>query len=251
MMQVRHCCKGTWIALTFIASFSMLLCGSEAAKAQDLPASQQLTIAERPVKPTTQTSNVPTVPPEDARTKGLCDLPKNSGDGLVIISATLPPKTRHAGYPMSFRYTYKLKDGGWRQEGDIVVNSSRGFRNARSEFDGVFGKLFVLKLPAGSYQFKDWEYAPLAMRGTERPIGIHPLPFNVESGRAVYLGGFDPTLTEGRNLLHLKVNEAWPLVHDDETRDLPVFFNRCPGFDRNLLDVRVMDTTPWRPPEKK
>ena len=251
MMQARHCCKATWIALTFIASFSVLLCGREAAKAQDLPTPQQSPTAEKPVKPTTQTSNLPAVPPEDARTKDLCDLPKNSGDGLVIISATLPPKTRHAGYPMWFRYTYKLKDAGWRHEGEILLNTHQGFRDAPSDFDGVFGKLYILRLPAGSYQFKDWEYKPLVFRGTEVPIGIHPLPFNVESGRAVYLGGFDPTLIEGRNLLHLKINEAWPLVHDDQTRDLPVFFNRCPGFDRTLLDVKVMDTTPWRPPEKK
>jgi hypothetical protein len=28
-------------------------------------------------------------------------------------------------------------------------------------------------------------------------------------------------------------------------------FNKCPGLDRALLDVKVMDTSPWVPPQKK
>lgn len=251
MQKACGCPRRAFTVLACAVVFGTLLCGRDVAKAQDVPTPQQSQTANEAATPTAQTGSAPAIPPENTR-GAVCDLPKNSGDGLVIISATLPPKTRHAGFPVWFRYKYKLKDAGWRHEGEILVNSNRGFRNAPSDFDGVFGKLYILRLPAGSYQFKDWEYQPLGFRGTEVPNGIYPpLPFKVESGRAIYLGGFDPTLIEGRNLLHLKVDEAWPLVHDDQTRDLPVFFNRCPGFDRSLLDVKVMDGSPWRPPERK
>ncbi len=42
------------------------------------------------------------------------------------------------------------------------------------------------------------------------------------------------------------------LVHDDQTRDLPVFFKKCPAFDPKMLDVKVMEmTTPWLPQKKR
>ncbi len=111
--------------------------------------------------------------------------------------------------------------------------------------------MFILRLPAGTYQFTDWSYTPKRGTLTEQPVGIGPLTFEVEKGRGVYLGGFDPAISQGKNLFHEKIDTAWVLVHDDRTRDLPVLLKKCPAFDSKQLDLSVMDTTPWLPKQKK
>jgi len=235
------------VSLTAIAQQSL-----ETPAPVSSPAAQQAPTTKESATPTTETSSSSAIPAEGANTGIACDLPKDSNDGFVIISATLPPYEHHLGFPELIRYTYKPKGGGWLKNKTLSISRAQHFlHKADSDFDGVFGKLYVLRLPAGDYQFSDWEDEPLGMNGTERPAGIHPLTFAVAGGRAVYLGGFDPSLSEGKNLFHRKVDTTWILVHDDQSRDLPVFFNKCPGFDRNLLDVRVMDTSPWLPPQKK
>jgi len=235
------------VSLTAIAQQSL-----ETPAPVSSPAAQQAPTTKESATPTTETSSSSAIPAEGANTGIACDLPKDSNDGFVIISATLPPYEHHLGFPELIRYTYKPKGGGWLKNKTLSISRAQHFfHKADSDFDGVFGKLYVLRLPAGDYQFSDWEDEPLGMNGTERPAGIHPLTFAVAGGRAVYLGGFDPSMSEGKNLFHRKVDTTWVLVHDDQSRDLPVFFNKCPGFDRNLLDVRVIDTSPWLPPQKK
>ena len=190
-------------------------------------------------------ANATTTPVAQTSGGDLCDLPKDSSDGVAIVSGTLPP-----GFTQ-FAYVYKPGDGFKDRpfkERTIYVALDRG--HIASDFTAVSGKLFILRLPAGTYNFQGWWY----LNATEQvwPKGIHPLTFNVAAGRAIYLGGFDPIgLEEKKGLLHTLQERAWVLVHDDHTRDLPVFFARCPAFAQNLLDVRVMDTTPWLPPPRK
>jgi hypothetical protein len=175
-----------------------------------------------------------------------CDLPKDSGDGFAIVSGTLPP-----GFSM-FNYSYKPGDGFEKRpfkERTISVGLD-GAGHISSDFTAVSGKLFILRLPAGSYYFEGWSF----LNGREQvwPKGIHPLPFNIQAGKAVYLGGFDPLGVEGKKgMFHVVQERAWVLVYDDRKRDLPAFLNKCPGFAPSQLDVRVMDTTPWLPPPKK
>ena len=191
------------------------------------------------------TTNATTTPAAQTSGGDLCDLSKDSSDGVAIVSGTLPP-----GFTQ-FAYVYKPGDGFKDRpfkERTINVGLDRG--HIASDFTAVSGKLFILRLPAGTYNFQGWWY----LNATEQvwPKGIHPLTFNVAAGRAIYLGGFDPIgLEEKKGLLHVIQERAWVLVHDDHSRDLPVFFARCPGFGQNLLDVRVMDTTPWLPPPRK
>jgi hypothetical protein len=125
------------------------------------------------------------------------------------------------------------------------------YRDVRhSDFVGVDGKIYILKLPEGTYQFTGWNYGIVISTLKQYPKGISPLTFNVEKGRAIYLGGFEPSTFKGKNFVHETVYSAWVLVQDDRTRDLPVLFKRCPAFDPKMLDVKVMDTTPWLPQKK-
>ncbi|HLX82346.1 MAG TPA: hypothetical protein VKR59_00515 [Terriglobales bacterium] len=238
------------VSLTAVAQQSSDTPAPDTPAPASSPAAQQAPTTKDSATPTTETSS-PSAIPAGASSGIACDLPKDLNDGFVIISATLPPYEHHPGFPLSIRYTYKAKGGGWLKNKSLDISRAQHvFHKAESDFDGVFGELYVLRLPAGDYEFSGWEDKPLGMNGTERPAGIHPLTFAVAGGRAVYLGGFDPSLSEGKNLLHQKVDSTWVLVHDDQSRDLPVFFNKCPGFDRNLLDVKVMDTAPWLPQKK-
>jgi TPR repeat protein len=176
-----------------------------------------------------------------------CDLPKDSGEGLAIFSGTMPP-----GFAR-FSYFYEPESGSRLMKGlkERSINLRLEHGSITSDFTAVPGRLFILRLPAGTYEFHSWAYQSLAME-EDRPRGIHPLTFGIEGGRAVYLGGFDPIVFQRKEgLFNTRVNKAWVLVRDDHTRDLPVLFNKCPGLDRALLDVKVMDTSPWLPPKKK
>ena len=243
--------------LLFVILFNLTVVAQQSPETStpaSSPAAQQAPTTKESAAPTTETSSPSAIPAQDANTGTVCDLSKNRSDGLAIISAHCH---RESGISLSDSLrsstTYisrKMLDGCTITRGLLLGYFNHKFN---SDFSGVLGKLYVLRLPAGDYQFSDWQYTPLGSLGaTERPAGIHPLTFAVAGGRAVYLGGFDPSIIEeGKNLFHSKVVTAWVLVHDDQSRDLPVFFNKCPGFDRNLLDIKVMDTSPWLPPQKK
>ena len=189
-------------------------------------------------------STTATTPPantesDNASTEIRCDLPKDSGEGLAIFSGTLPPEF------LWFNYTLHLASG--KKKG-IAIGQGQG----ASDFTGAYGRIFILRLPAGDYEFPTWQYQLYGSLDTTHPLHIHPLTFRIEGGRAVYLGGFDPIAFERKEgLFNAKVNKGWVVVRDDHTRDLPVLFNKCPGLDRALLDVKVMDTSPWLPPKKK
>jgi hypothetical protein len=169
-----------------------------------------------------------------------CDMPKDSSDGLAIFSGTLPPDF------LWFNYTLHLASG--KKKG-IAVGQGQG----ASDFTDAYGRLFILRLPAGDYEFPTWQYQLYGSLETTHPLHIRPLTFSIQSGRATYIGGFDPVVFQHKGgLIRQSVaDKAWVLVHDDQSRDLPVLFNKCPGLDRNLLDVKVMDTTPWLPSQKK
>jgi TPR repeat protein len=174
-----------------------------------------------------------------ARSENDCDLPKDSGDGLAVFSSTLPPDF------LWFNYTLHLASG--KKKG-IAVGQSQG----ASDFTDAYGRLFILRLPAGDYEFPTWQYQLNGSLDTTRPLHIHPLTFGIQSGRATYIGAFDPVVFQHKGgWIRQSADRAWVLVHDDHSRDLPVLFSKCPGLDRNLLDVKVMDTTPWLPPQKK
>lgn len=204
----------------------------EISKAHQSPASNGTTVT-----PVAQADN------EQASAGDVCNLPKDSGEGLVIFSGTLPPDFAY------FNYLYQ-RNGGLPilAGGEVHLRLDRG--HISSDFTSVSGKLFIRRLRAGTYRFGSWQYAYLVSAGVdELSKGIHPLTFAVEGGRAVYLGGFDPIVFDKKGAWPQKTTIIpWVLVRDDHSRDVPVFSNKCPGFDPNQFDIRVMDPSPWFPP---
>src|SRR5258708_18399418 len=74
-----------------------------------------------------------------------CDMPTDSSDGLAIFSCTLPPDF------LWFNYTLHLASG--KKKG-IAVGHGQG----ASDFTDAYGRLFILRLPAGGYEFPNWQY---------------------------------------------------------------------------------------------
>lgn len=177
-----------------------------------------------------------------------CVLSKGSDDGLAIISGTLPPVDRHLGSFAGIAFAYNHQGGVWLTDKMIGVDRTVFFEKIKSDFTDVFGKLIVLRLPAGNYEFKYWT-VKFGM-GTRQPMHIQPLTFTVEAGRAVYLGSFDTVVTQGETILHQTIDDPWVFVRDRHARDLPVFATKCPGFDPGLIDLKVMDTARWLPGQR-
>jgi hypothetical protein len=180
--------------------------------------------------------------------------PPKDGEGLAIISGTLPePQVVH-GFPSSFTYSYNTHGASFLTKKALYVQRMSMLVKVKSDFPDVFGKLYVLHLRAGTYEFLGWDYGDqpglLGPKRYRQALGIHPLPFTVKAGRAVYVGSFEPELYEGINLFHQKVVEPWVFVRDRHLRDVGALAEKCPGFDVDHLDIEVMDTTPWVPPKK-
>lgn len=207
-------------------------------------------IAKGRVPPTTSASQGASnteAAKHDAKAEEACELSKDSSDGLVIFSGTMPPGFAR----FSYFYESEAHSGMMKKLTEKNVSLRLEHGSLDSDFQSVSGKLFLLRLPAGAYEFHSWNYQTLMMK-VVRPLGIHPLTFNVEGGHAVYLGGFDPVVIERKEgLFNAREDRPWVFVRDDQSRDLPVLFNKCPGFDRALLDIKIMDNTPWLPPQKK
>jgi hypothetical protein len=189
-----------------------------------------------------------------AEADNACDLSKDPGEGLAIVSGTLPTgqnRANRVGFPQSFAYTYNTADATSLTNRVIALVAHHWFSPVKSDFSDVFGKVFILRLRPGTYQFRDWSYKPFGLTGIREPHGIHPLTFEVQAGRAVYLGSFEPALFTARNWLHQKSTAAWLMVRDRHSRDLSAFLQQCPGYDLNRLDIEVMDSRPWIPSQHR
>ena len=185
---------------------------------------------------------------------GTCNLAKNSPYGLAIVSATLPPRPRGyvLDYPQWFSYTYDRKGSSALTrvftEKTLTVAKLIFYVPIRSDFSGLFGKLFILRLRAGTYQFTKWVSGAVLLRW--RPLYLKPLTFNVAAGGLVYLGSFDPVLVDGKNIFGQKSVTSWISIRDDYSRDISVFHEMCPQIDPQRIAVQVMNPAPWHPPRQ-
>lgn len=175
-----------------------------------------------------------------------CDFGKEADTGLVIVSGSLPDEVAGHGVPTSVFFEYNGVGKSFLSDSNILLNRKAGlFKSAPSDFEERYGRLFVLRFKAGDYEFRSWYYQD-AGNSERRAVGLGSLPFRVEAGRATYLGSFsDNYRIIGKNLVGQVVGEAWYTVTDNQTRDLKVFAQKCPAFDAALIDVRVLDSSPW------
>ena len=139
--------------LTIALGVVALLATSEGLKAQSAakPEPQQTAGAHASPDTSTGGSANAAAASNGASIQSPCDLSKDSGDGLAIFSGTLPLEhVRAFDYTLHRKGTLTYKTIVW----SFFEKSGSDF------FTGEFGKLFILRLPAGTYQFTDWSYTP-------------------------------------------------------------------------------------------
>jgi hypothetical protein len=172
-----------------------------------------------------------------------CELSGAEDSGLVIMSGSLPGAST-TGAPLKMFFVYNRVGATSLTDNDVLVARDGALKPIRSDFEGIFGRLYVLKLKAGDYEFRGWNYED--MRGQNRtPLGIGKLPFRVTAGQATYVGSFDPKLVFGKNALGQTIGRPWVTVSDQQARDLALFSRKCPAFDAGRIAVEIMDSAPW------
>jgi hypothetical protein len=135
-----------------------------------------------------------------------------SGKGLAVFSLTANDR------PGNFTIAYRSVGGD--AKGDVSLHTLRNpldWRDPR-------GRLVVIELPAGSYEFYNW--AGLRARSTDR----FSIPFSIEPGKATYLGNVHFDVFSGVYGVR---------VSDRSSRDLPALFERYPNLQRDALRTEI------------
>lgn len=135
-----------------------------------------------------------------------------SGKGLAVFSLTANDQ------PGNFTISYR--SAGGETKGTVNLQTLRDpldWRDPR-------GRLVVIELPAGSYEFYDW--AGLRGRSTEQ----FSIPFSIEPGKATYLGNVHFHVVSG--LYGVRVG-------DRSSRDLPALFARYPNLQRDAVKTQI------------
>jgi len=135
-----------------------------------------------------------------------------SGRGLAVFSLTANDR------PGNFTVSYRGVGG--EPKGMVNLQTLRDpldWRDPR-------GRLVVVELAAGSYEFYDW--AGILTTSTEK----FSIPFRVEPGKATYLGN-----------VHFEVlDQTYGIrVSDRASRDLPLLFERYPNLQRDAVLTEI------------
>jgi hypothetical protein len=183
-----------------------------------------------------------------------CDMKVDDAEyGLVIVSATLPRSDARIGNPNKFNYYYNTPKGSsFLGDKSITLMRESLSGKTESDFQDAFGLLFVLKLKAGDYEMRGWDYMDLDPRHTTysptRPAA--KMPFRASAGRATYLGSLEVEMDNiGEDVFGKRIARAWPTLADRSKRDLSVLFKKCPAIDIMQVDVELLTQGPW--PEQK
>jgi hypothetical protein len=169
-----------------------------------------------------------------------CDLSDPAASGLVVVSASTPA-SGEATDPISIWFHFNLVDRSTFSDETVMIAREQFFKDVPSDFDGPFGRLYVLKLKAGEYEFRSWVFTQ-ARSGAQtvphtRKKPQTTLPFKVEAGRVTYLGSFAPSMISG--------HELSVTVVDQNKRDMQALTKKCPDMDMSIVDSKPIKPGPW------
>jgi hypothetical protein len=111
---------------------------------------------------------------------------------------------------------------------------------APMDFDNPKGRLAVIELPPGDYEFYQWETFLPGLRYTSPSFSA---PFTIRKGQAVYVGSLyayvDVTSWGGpRPLIDQELT-----VTDESERDIALFTKRYPNIQKDNVTVSIPDIT--------
>ncbi len=169
-----------------------------------------------------------------------CDLSDPASSGLVVLSASTPT-SGSATDPTTIWFHYNLVGRSSFRDEKILIARQQLIEKVPSDFDHTFGRLYVLKLKAGDYEFRKWSFTQ--GRPNER-TKVNPakkslgkLPFKVAAGRVTYLGSFSPSMVSDRELS--------VTVVDQGKRDMETFAKKCPTADANNINLQLLTLGLW------
>lgn len=143
--------------------------------------------------------------------------------------------------------TFYIDGGPANEKGSYVDSLNEPFPGIRtaSDFKDSYGQLVVLSLPPGRHRIDSWQItngAGLRIFPREKPS---PLEFQVEAGRAKYVGNLHANLETGKNVFGATiVGNGYPEVRDQRSRDIEIFESRYPQFRGQVL-IDLLSLGPW------
>jgi len=117
----------------------------------------------------------------------------------------------------------------------------------RSEFSDANGRLLVLSLRQGDYEFTSWQIGNGSVYFYPRKTPP-ALQFHVKAGQVEYLGDLHGHLMFGKNIFGLPVLAGgYPEIQDARARDIPILYERFPQF-RGKVTIELLTLGPWASP---
>jgi hypothetical protein len=157
--------------------------------------------------------------------------------GAIIVSVTRTRPDHGRGGGISDATVFFGPQGADERRGLSWVTQG----SQSGTFDG--GKVFIVELPVGSYEFNDWTVVQGAYNrySPKKPMSI---PFNVEPGVVKYLGeiNVDLLIPDGGPLGMPGISGIRVSVKDSQVRDLAVLAKKFPKMPPSGIKLDVMRT---------
>lgn len=160
--------------------------------------------------------------------------------GYVIASVS-----RSKELPTFTFYSLDFRSVATGDEGSLKTSTPELVQAKFEVIKGVYeGFVSVLKLPPGKYELYNFSVFGGAGFGsvTWSSKQDFSVPFEVQAGKATYIGAYDCTPIFGEGIFGLRALAGmyW-ILSDQHDRDVPIARGREPGLTQTPVDIAVPD----------
>jgi hypothetical protein len=167
---------------------------------------------------------------------------KAQGHGLLVGSYSV--SAYDSSYPAYMKFFYEplgTPKGPHMNIPHFDANSGcDNLYEGDSDFSDVCAHLFVIDLPAGDYEMTGWS--------VENDLHVHfyanpwtPAKFTIQAGKSTYVGNIHMGILSGPNVWGFA--GAWPFLHDERARDIPVLERKYPAINDSNTVVALLTFT--------
>lgn len=158
--------------------------------------------------------------------------PAQRKTGLALMSLTI------SGYTPGTHWYQIVNVDNPQQPISLATNADTfgydwnpGTRDGKS----IVGRVAAIELPNGSYEVRRWimNVGNTARFASRRPIAYR---FNVESGKAVYIGNIHTDIQQSASSNSLPYAVS---ITNEKERDLPIVLKKFPRLQSDAILVRV------------
>ena len=155
-------------------------------------------------------------------------------DGVVIFSVTktLSKKGEQSSRfaEVSLGYINKTT----KKQGSVTTDSTYGLISSKSDFENIKGKLFVIKLESGRYEFNSWVIRTRGLGGDRYILlqDVKTTPFEVKQNQVIYLGELNIDMIVQKNFFGTNLIFGGELnIKDSFDRDMKVLQKNYPKIE--------------------